>query len=71
MLLEQKQQRPVEDNFRVVEKGRTGDPFKDFDMDLAKVVAQDAKVMIKMARDACYEFIDVLYLPDWKFYGKN
>lgn len=52
------------------EKGRTGDPFKDFDLDLAKVSTPDARSYIQSARDACYEFIDLLYLSDWKFYGK-
>lgn len=50
--------------------GKTGDPFKDFQTDLVKVVAPEAKLYIQKGRDACYEFIDLLYRTDWKFYSK-
>ena len=48
----------------------TGDPFKDFATELLKVVAPEARQFIQKGRDSCYEFVDLLYRSDWKFYGK-
>jgi len=33
-------------------------------------VAPEARNYIQKGRDSCYEFIDLLYRTDWKFYSK-
>lgn len=45
---------------------RTGDPFKDFALDLKKVKSEEAISYIKKGREATYDFIDLLYRKDWK-----
>ena len=47
---------------------RTGDPFKDFDLDLKKVESDvEATKYIKLGRESTYKFIDLLYRTDWEF----
>ena len=48
----------------------SGDPFKDFASEIEKVVSKEARDYISKGRESCYEFIDLLYRTDWKFYGK-
>ncbi len=52
------------------EETKTGDPFKDFASEIEKVVSKEAREFINKGRESCYEFIDLLYRTDWKFYGK-
>lgn len=51
--------------------GRTGDPFKDFGLDLKKITDEAALAKIKQGRDATYQLIDMLYRTDWKFETKT
>lgn len=51
---------------------RTGDPFKDFDLDLKKVESDaEATKYIKLGRESTYKFIDLLYRTDWEFEKKT
>lgn len=51
---------------------RTGDPFKDFQLDLKKVDSdEEALKFIKMGRETTYKFIDLLYRTDWQFEKKT
>lgn len=50
---------------------RTGDPFKDFQLDLKKVDSdEEALKYIKIGRETTYKFIDLLYRTDWQFEKK-
>lgn len=71
-LREQRQKQYMQNNTAESEepgKG-TGDPFKDFASEIEKVVSKEARNYINKGRESCYEFIDLLYRTDWKFYGK-
>ena len=51
---------------------RTGDPFKDFELDLKKVESdQEATKYIKLGREATYSFIEHLYSTDWQYESKS
>ena len=45
---------------------RTGDPFKDFELDLKKIESDSEAIKyIRLGRTATYTFIDLLYSTDW------
>ena len=51
---------------------RTGDPFKDFEIDLKKMETDaEAVKYVKIGREATYSFIDLLYRTDWHFEKKT
>ena len=51
---------------------RTGDPFKDFELDLKKVESDaEATKFIKKGRETTYAFIDLLYSTDWQYEKKS
>ena len=49
---------------------RTGDPLKDFELDLKKVKSPEAEKYIRIGRETTYTFIDLLYRNDWKLQKK-
>ena len=49
---------------------RTGDPLKDFELDLKKIQSDEAINYIKLGREATYNFIELLYRTDWKLEKK-
>ena len=70
-LREQRQKQYMQANQNEDEESKgTGDPFKDFASEIEKVVSNEARDYINKGRESCYEFIDLLYRTDWKFYGK-
>ena len=51
---------------------RTGDPFKDFDIDLKRIESDEEAVKYaKIGRESTYKFIDMLYRTDWHFEKKT
>ena len=52
------------------EGNRTGDPLKDFELDLKKIQSSEAIKYIKIGRDSTYGFIELLYRTDWKLEKK-
>ena len=51
---------------------RTGDPFKDFKLDLKKIESdEEATKYINLGRESTYTFIDLLYSTDWSFEKKS
>ena len=71
-LREQRQKQYMQNSAADEEESKqgTGDPFKDFAAEIEKVVSKEARDYINKGRESCYEFIDLLYRTDWKFYGK-
>ena len=49
---------------------RTGDPLKDFDLDMKKISSAEATKYIKMGRESTYELIELLYRTDWQLEKK-
>ena len=50
---------------------RSGDPFKDFDLELSRVSSEEAKIYIKMGRNATNSLISLQYRTDWSFEQKT
>ena len=50
--------------------GRTGDPFKDFELDLRRVDSEEARAYIQRGRESTYRLIDLLYRTDWQYEKK-
>ena len=49
-----------------VQEQRSGDAFKDFQLDLKKVESdEEATKYIKLGRESTYSFIELLYSTDW------
>ena len=46
---------------------RSGDPFKDFDLEISRVSSEEAKIYIKMGRNATNSLISLQYRTDWSF----
>ena len=50
---------------------REGDPFKDFEMDLNQVAAEEAQIYIRMGRNATNSLVSLQYRTDWSFDKKT
>lgn len=46
-------------------KDRTGDPFKDFSLEMSMVQQPEAQKYINLGREQAYDYIDMLYRKDW------
>ena len=44
---------------------RSGDPFKDFALEISEVKSPEAVRYINLGREKAYDFIDLLYRKDW------
>ena len=49
---------------------RTGDPLKDFELDLKKIESTEAIRYIQIGRELTYCLIELLYRTDWKLEKK-
>jgi hypothetical protein len=46
-------------------KEKTGDPFRDFPLELSMVQSAEAVKYIKIGREKSLDFLDLLYRKDW------
>ena len=67
MIDEAKQKEEEEKNAN----SRTGDPLKDFELDLKKIGSSEAIKYIRLGRQTTYSFIELLYSTDWKLDKKD
>lgn len=61
-MLQQQQEERVK---AAIQKEKTGDPFRDFTLELSMVQSAEASKYIKFGREKSLDFIDLLYRKDW------
>jgi len=59
------QQQQQEKKQQALAKEKTGDPFKDFPLEMSMVQSTEAVKYIKHGREKSLDFIDLLYRKDW------